>query len=373
MKILLLEPFFTGSHASWATAYATHSRHEVQLLTMSGHYWKWRMHGGAVTLGRKFLEGKFEPDLILATDMLDVSTFLSLTRTQSAKLPVAVYFHENQLTYPWSPTDEDVKLQRDSHYSFINFTSALSADAVYFNSDYHLQSFTHALPVFLKSFPDYHELAVVDSIYAKSKVLYLGMDLKKLDDSQSNEDKLGKKPLILWNHRWEYDKNPEEFFQALNLLADQGMDFDVVLLGQQYRKKPTVFKTISPALIERIVFEGFEPDFGKYAQWLWKADILPVTSQQDFFGGSTVQAMYCNTYPLLPDRLAFPEHIPVEKKKQFIYQNFDELLAKLKTALMQIEQSRAVNVQQYVQQYDWSVQAPLYDAEFEELANNFTI
>jgi len=56
MNILLLEPFFTGSHRTWAEDYARYSEYHVELLTLGGHYWKWRMHGGAVTLARKFME-----------------------------------------------------------------------------------------------------------------------------------------------------------------------------------------------------------------------------------------------------------------------------------------------------------------------------
>ena len=37
----------------------------------------------------------------------------------------------------------------------------------------------------------------------------------------------------------------------------------------------------------------------EYAKWLWKADIIPVTSNQEFFGASVMEAIYCNTWPIL--------------------------------------------------------------------------
>ena len=141
MNICLIEPFHTGSHAAWAEEYARYSRHNVELLTLSGRHWKWRMHGGAVTLARHFQKSGCKPDVILASDMLDLTTFLALTRQKTAGLPTALYFHENQLTYPWSPTDVDPAQKRDAHYAFINYTSALTADAVLFNSRYHLDAF----------------------------------------------------------------------------------------------------------------------------------------------------------------------------------------------------------------------------------------
>ena len=73
MKILLVEPYHTGSHASWAEGYARYSQHQVDILSLPGRFWKWRMHGGAVTLARQFLESETQPDLILATDMLDLT------------------------------------------------------------------------------------------------------------------------------------------------------------------------------------------------------------------------------------------------------------------------------------------------------------
>ena len=74
---------------------------------MKGQFWKWRMHGGAITLAESFNNSDWNPDLILCTDMLDLTTFLSLTRKKTKHIPVAIYFHENQISYPWSPKDRD--------------------------------------------------------------------------------------------------------------------------------------------------------------------------------------------------------------------------------------------------------------------------
>ena len=154
MKILIIEPYFTGSHKQWAEGYKRHSSHEIKILSIKGQFWKWRMHGGAITLAKMFDAMDWLPDLILATDMLDLNTFLSLTRNKSNGIPTAIYFHENQLSYPWSPDDRDIKNKRDSHYGFINYSSALAADKVFFNSKFHMKSFLNSLSPFLKKFPD---------------------------------------------------------------------------------------------------------------------------------------------------------------------------------------------------------------------------
>jgi len=272
MKICLLEPFHTGSHATWGEEYARFSRHDVELLTLPGRHWKWRMHGGAVTLARQFLESGIDPDLLLASDMLDLTTFLALTRTRTAGLPTALYFHENQLSYPWSPDDSDPALQRDAHYAFINVTSALAADAVLFNSRFHCNDFLGRLPGFLKSFPDQNEAEIAARIEKKSTVLPLGLDLRLLDRyrPEMSSDEAGS-PLILWNHRWEFDKNPEEFFAALFRLQEEGLNFEVAILGESYRSSPPIFGEARQRLGARIVHFGYAEDFADYARWLWRA------------------------------------------------------------------------------------------------------
>ena len=54
MNILLIEPFYTGSHKQWAEGYKNHSQHNIEIIHLKGIYWKWRMHGGAITLSKKF-------------------------------------------------------------------------------------------------------------------------------------------------------------------------------------------------------------------------------------------------------------------------------------------------------------------------------
>jgi len=366
MRIALVEPYCTGSHAAWTREYAAHSRHQVELFTLPGRNWKWRMHGGAVTLAQRFMAAGSRPDLILASDMLDVTTFLALTRRSTADCPCAVYFHENQLTYPWSPGDPDPGIQRDLHYAFINYTSALAADAVLFNSGYHRDSFLGALPGFLRAFPDQQGLETVAEINRKSRVLPLGVDLRRLDAHRVEKGVPGEAPVILWNHRWEYDKNPDEFFSVLYQLADEGLDFRVAVVGESFGRAPAVFKQARARLADRVAQWGYLESFAEYAQWLWRSDILPVTSHQEFFGASVVQALYCGCQPLLPDRLAYPDHIPGAERDRFVYGPEESLPDRLRALLSGTD--RCHNLDGFVARYDWGALAPVYDDFLESLA-----
>ena len=103
MKVLALEPWYGGSHRNFLDGLRKHSRHEIHPVTMTARFWKWRMHGGAVTMARKALqayEEGFVPDVIFATDMVNLPAFLALTRERFGGVPVVYYLHENQLTYP---------------------------------------------------------------------------------------------------------------------------------------------------------------------------------------------------------------------------------------------------------------------------------
>ncbi len=370
MKILIIEPYFTGSHAAWAEGYQKFSRHLVQILSLSGQFWKWRMHGGAVTLAQKFLQSDFSPDFILATDMLDLTTFLALTREKTHSIPSAIYFHENQICYPWSPDDRDVRQNRDRHYGFINYASTLAADAIFFNSKFHLKAFFEELPRMLKHFPDHRGLDNIEKLKQKSQVLHLGLDLKRFDEF--HVEKKQQKPLILWNHRWEYDKNPDDFFAALRRLHLDGYDFEIAILGENFSTTPTVFDEAKEFFGEKIVQFGYADSFQEYAQWLWRADIIPVTSNQDFFGASVAEAVYCNCYPLLPHRLAFPEIVPIHKYPENFYYDNNELTEKLTNCVKNIDKIRQVSLRSCVEKFDWTFIAPQYDQVFEQVVQEKT-
>lgn len=365
LKIVLLEPYFTGSHKQWATELKLHSRHEINILSLEGRFWKWRMHGGAVSLANQYLKQNCHADLIIATDMVDLTTFLSLTRAKTHHIPVLLYFHENQLSYPWSPTDRDVQAKRDQHYGFINYTSALVSDKICFNSAYHQISFMTALKKYLGQFPDNRLTTTVQSIENKSSVLPLGLNLKAFDKFKI--EKRSSVPILLWNHRWEYDKNPESFFNVLFRLHEQRIDFRLVIVGENFSQSPEIFIKAKHVLKEKIIHFGYVDSFTEYAHYLWSADILPVTSIQDFFGMSILEAVHCNTLPILPYRLSYPELFSDPGFQPWFYSSEEELTELVKKALFSIQEIRRNDYSESFDQFDWSKMKDRYDDLFESL------
>ena len=208
---------------------------------MAARLWKWRMQGGAVTLTKKIrqsLEEGFRPDVIFATDMVNLPAVLALTRDVLHDVPVVLYFHENQLTYPLAPGKD-----RDLTYAYITYLSCLAADHLVFNSAYHFEDFMETLPVFLRAFPDFTHLHSVRRIRKKCSVLHPGLNLMDHDafDAQYRPHNWGpgmKPPIVLWNQRWEYDKNPESFFKLMNRLDDAGCNFRLILAGEHFAEQP---------------------------------------------------------------------------------------------------------------------------------------
>jgi glycosyltransferase involved in cell wall biosynthesis len=357
MRILLLEPYCGGSHRAWAEGYATHSRHDVTLLTMPARFWKWRMQGGAFTLAEQARDLNLHPDLILASDILNLPAFLGLTRDFLFDIPTVLYCHENQLTYPCPPGEK-----RDLTYGMINWLSMLAADRVFFNSYYHMANWFEALTRLLKHFPDYTHVHRVVEVQTKAEVLPVGCDLRRFDLTADPCSLPPKPPLILWNQRWEYDKDPETFFRALYTLADERLNFEVALAGKSHHQTAPEFETAQKRLGEKIVHYGHADD-ATYKSLLRRADVVVSTALHEFFGIAVVEAIYCRCFPVLPHRLTYPELIPQLYHKDCLYEDFEGLLTRLRWALTHPDQARslAVELNPAVARFDWGDMGPRYD------------
>jgi len=372
-RILLLSPYHGGSHRAWAEGYTRASAHAVELLTLPARFWKWRTHGGAVTLARQWLAEASRPlpDLILATDLLDLTTFLALTRRRTAGIPAALYMHENQLTYPLpdDPTTGPMRRQlgeRDRHYAFVNYASMLTADRVFFNSRYHLETFFAALPPFLRHYPEYNELDTIALLRQRSAVLPVGIDLRRLEPPQPAEE--GAPPLILWNQRLEFDKRPERFMDALLALAGEGLPFRVALCGERFGQPGAAWLAGVEALGERIIHNAYAPD-DAYRRLLWQATVTFSTADHEYFGIGVLEAIYAHTFPLLPARLSYPEVVPPPFHADCLYRGRADLLARLRVVLADpaAARARAAALAKAIAGYDWAAMAPAYDRTFQAL------
>lgn len=352
MNIALAEPYYSGSHKQWCDGLMDFSTHNWKLFSLRGKYWKWRMKGGAVAIAEMF-ENEPVPDAFLVSDMLDLAVFKSLLPPHFRKtdIPFVLYFHENQLMYPWN-TDDGREEERDRHYAFTNYTSALAADAVWFSSTWQMKGFLEALEVFLKAFPDHRGLGNINEIAGKSIVVPVG-----LGPFPELKPYLKGRHTLLWNHRHEHDKNPELFFEVLFELSSEGADFDLIVLGEDFSQSPPVFSLAREKLAGHIVQWG-AVDRSDYFTWLQKATIAPVTSNHDFFGMSVLEGAAMGALAVLPDKLVYPEHFSGTEARFYKYPN--ELLSCLREELNRPWQLHKSLVDAG-RRYEWTHIVHLYD------------
>ena len=301
LNILALNPFHGESHRAFLDGWIRHSQHEFTVLGLPARKWKWRMRHAPVEFARQLTErgSLHEFDALFTTDMMDLPTLRGLC-PEVATLPSVVYFHENQLTYPDRQSDESK--QRDRHFAFTNVLTAACADAVWFNSGWHRDSFLTAARKWLKSMPDYEPVGLVDQVEAQAIVAYPGIDLVEASSAR----KPG--PLrLVWVSRWEFDKNPEVFFAGLRLLIQQGVDFEVSVLGQSYGKVHECFDVARRELGERVRHFGFVPERQDYLKVLNESDAVVSTAIHEFFGIAVLEAVSAGCCPVVPDALAYPE------------------------------------------------------------------
>ncbi|MCI5163464.1 MAG: DUF3524 domain-containing protein, partial [Candidatus Electrothrix sp. AX5] len=145
--------------------------------------WKTRMQLAAPWFAERIVEmiaqnnnqGK-SFDGILTSTFLDVAVLRSLLAAQGIYLPLAIYFHENQFSYPGQTHDPGM-LQ----FASINFNSALCADRLAFNSCYNLETFLDGICFYLKKSADMELCHLEEQIRKKSVILYPGIDFRQID------------------------------------------------------------------------------------------------------------------------------------------------------------------------------------------------
>jgi glycosyltransferase involved in cell wall biosynthesis len=298
---------------------------------------------------------------LITTDLMSLSDFKALAGP--ACPPALVYFHENQLSYPLAPGE-----RMDFQYGFTDITTGLAADRILFNSHSHREAFLAGLPAFIGRMPEFKPWWVTQVLRDKSAVLHPGCRLEKLGGPR-DLPRLDP-PLIVWNHRWEFDKGPEAFFGALASVADHGLDFRLALLGERFRRVPPAFYEARRRFSAHIVQDGYLADRKAYLQWLERGAIVVSTALQENFGFSVVEAVHRGCLPLLPNRLSYPEILPPAFQEDFLYRDSQDLAEKL-CRLISCYPSyagRRPELAAAMADFSWENRIGRFDAELEALA-----
>jgi glycosyltransferase involved in cell wall biosynthesis len=353
----VLEPYYGGSHRAALDALLGAVEWDADLLTLPARKWKWRMRGAAITMAeqvRELAEAGERWDLLLCSTFLNLAEFKGLAGRTVADVPSIVYFHENQLVYPARHERE-----WDFHFPLANITSALAADRCLFNTRFNLEGFLEEIPGFLARFPDHIPSGVAGAVAERSEVLPPPFDPAPFDRVAPSR---GERCRIVWPHRWEHDKAPQDFFEVVRQLAAEGLEFEVVVAGQAFGDTRESFERAAAPLGERVVHLGEPEDLDSYARLLASSDVAVSTAVNEFFGLAMMEAAYAGCRPLVPDRLCYPELYPDEMR----YEGPDRLHAELRSLVLDRPEPGAARG--IAEAYTVETLAPRFDARFHDVA-----
>jgi len=291
---------------------------------MPARFWKWRMRGAALHFARKVANPR-DYQALVVTDLMSLSDLKALWGADCP--PALLYFHENQLSYPLPPGET-----MDYQFGFTDITSALAARRVLFNSRFQHDAFFASLPGFIRMMPEFNPTWVVEAIRARAGVLHPGVDLPAGPPDLRPLDPTAP-PLVIWNHRWEFDKNPAAFFAALDAALQRGVEFRLALLGENFQVVPKEFVAARDRYGDRVVQYGFVTSRAAYLDWLRRGTVVVSTADQENFGMSVVEAVRLGCRPLLPRRLSYPEVIPEEFHADCLYDDAADLVERLAALL----------------------------------------
>lgn len=361
-RVLFVEPFYGGSHRAFLDGLVRHSGHEIVPLTLPEGEWRRRMRRGAQELAPHALALAGSFDAVVATDMLDLPVFLALTRPRFYDVPVLLFMHENQFTYPRL---RGTKF--NSWFGQVNYLSAMAADLVAFNSEFHRQDFLRALDALARQPNNWLFEPGVAGIRAKSSVLPVGVELEWLDEERCHPNP-DDPPLVLWNHRWEFDKAPEVFARAVRQLAAEGLRFRVAIAGEPGENPSPALLALREELPHLIAHFGYVQGRDEYARLLWQSGIVVSTTRHEFFGVGTVEALYCGCVPVAPNRYNYPALVPPGLRDRCLYEDEEGLIERLRSEIARPTPVPPA-LREFAGRFSWANVAPLWDATIEELVS----
>ncbi len=300
MRILVLSGYDAASHKRWRQQLVT-LPFEFETIALPPRHFRWRARGNALSIWGEHYDTLSQPwDLVIATSMVNVAPLRAMVPALR-NVPWITYWHENQFVYPASPKQKHlVQLQ------VTNIFTALASDLNVFNSDYNRTSFVQGTQSMLAMMPDHVPSNVADVVVERSALVPVGVD-----DSHFPQKAAVMGPLkLLWNHRWEYDKAPDRFFNAAKAAIASGANIQLNVLGESFRKHPECFDTARDELGEVIDHWGYQEDLSQYRNIVASNDVVVSTSIHEFYGLSVMEAAMMGCRPLLPARLVYPELYP---------------------------------------------------------------
>ncbi|XP_035796125.1 glycosyltransferase-like domain-containing protein 1-like isoform X2 [Anopheles albimanus] len=326
-QILVLEAFYGGSHKQLLDVILKDlDPTTYDLYTIPAKKWHWCARMSALHFA-EVIPAAHQYRLLFTSSVLNLAELIGL-RPDLGRCRRIVYFHENQLCYPVRESK-----QRDVQYGVNQITACLCADAIRFNSRHNMHSFLDSIQSFLSIVPNMKFKGIREKIAQKCKVLYFPIAFHQIPRRTAGgnrecvayaDDRRRRELHLIWPHRWEHDKHPEQLVDALLALQAKGVDFRVSILGERFETVPACFDQLSERLPGKVIHFGPQPK-DDYYRTLMEGDVVLSTALHEFYGVAMLEAVHCGCVPLAPNRLVYPELYPKDK----LYNTTEQLVKQL--------------------------------------------
>ena len=365
MRVLLLSAYAAGSHTHWRRCLLEMLRDwEWVVLELPPRHFSWRIRGNPLywsQVQRTRLQERY--DLLLATSMVDLATLRGLVPELSG-LPTALYFHENQFDYPAGEGKHGLL-----EAQMVSLYAALASDGLLFNSRYNQQGFVDGCATLLKRLPDLVPEGVPERLALKSRVLPVPVDVEQMNSglTQWPGTSTQQSLRLLWTGRFEYDKGGDRLLKVLRALEATTVDYELAMVGQQFRSSPSVFNSIAQEFEHRLVHFGYVDSREDYCALLRGAGIVLSTALHEFQGLAVLEAVAAGCLPIVPDRLAYSEIYPSScRYASYLDDDEAEARAAVECLLAAWEGLRQARIERpAVSQFSLAAMAPRYRRELE--------
>ncbi|XP_039565429.1 glycosyltransferase-like domain-containing protein 1 isoform X8 [Passer montanus] len=330
MSVLLIEPFYGGSHKQLMDLLQEELQEDCVLCTLPAKKWHWKARTSALYF-MQTVPTSSNYRILFASSVLNLAELAAL-RPDLGKLKKVLYFHENQLAYPVQKCQE-----RDFQYGYNQILSCLVADVVVFNSAFNMESFLKSIGKFMKLIPDHRPKDLEKIIRPKCQVLYFPVRFPDVSRFMP-EHKLARLEKVIGVKRngdaYQSEGLPgQQESRAVMKTSDAHPESGLCepqpgLCTTQHERLPSP----AAAPVQAEAPESTNPCQGEDKQRL-TFNLSNILSGLDYqqrplhiaWPHRWIEAVHCGCYPLCPKALVYPEIFPAE----YLYSTPEQLFKRL--------------------------------------------
>ena len=289
LDILALEPFYGGVRRQMLQTLMRLSRHRWTLLKLPARRIERRLAASArwfaELLGRTEIENVH---LLFTSEMLDL-TDLQRIVPRLARRPSVVYFHDNQ-----TPSLEQGST---GPLDMVNMSSAMAATEVWFNSQFHQDSFLEKAGALVNRIPEIAGKNPVSELRSKSMVIPPPVDFGRVFAALGSGPQVDRDPRTLFVDLRGVDVNL--LLMILQRLENRGETFNLITVGSR--------KGLPASLPHMSIHERDETS--QYRA-LREASIFVGLRYGSMSDELIVPALSAGCWPVVPDVGPYAEFIP---------------------------------------------------------------